>query len=170
MRRTPLDFRVHMLKRKNTTKLRKLITLELEDNSHRVGIPGKHRNGPKQIIDRPLSMDTKFHILRSATKFRKQDKRRVNGNRTMYRDLSSAVSHNKNLKIASKKLKITVKDRQDRFHHMHDGRDHNIFGCVIRDTYRMEIKSITKTCKCTIINELAIRLFINKCKFPSVHV
>ena len=51
------------------------INLQPDDiiNSHRLGNPNSKRKGPRQIIARLKSVDTKFHILRNARKFKQHD-------------------------------------------------------------------------------------------------
>ena len=108
-------------------------------NSHRVGKP---KNGPRQIIARLKSVDTKFLILKNSVKFRKHEQTKrisVNEDLTRYRDrllfLCRQLCREQKLKNArSTNGKITVKDRQDRVHHIRDERDLTKFGHEIKDT------------------------------------
>jgi hypothetical protein len=107
--------------------------------SHRVG---KQKKGPRQIIARLKSVDTKFFILRNSAKFRKHEQTKrisVNEDLTRYRDrllfLCRQLCREQKLKNArSTNGKITVKDRQDRVHHIRDERDLTKFGHEIKDT------------------------------------
>ena len=120
------------------------ITLKPEDIiiAHRVGNPRKQRQGPRQIIARLQSVDTKFHILKNSAKFRKNEETKrisVNEDLTKYRDrllfLCRKLCRDQRLKNArTTNGKITVKDRQDRIHHIRDESDLVQFGHVITDT------------------------------------
>lgn len=115
-------------------------------NSHRVGKPvnnpGKQRHGPRQIIARLKSVDTKFYILRNAAQFRKQETTKmisVNEDLTKYRNrlfyLCRKLCREKSLKNArTTNGKITVKDHNDRVYHIRDETDLTMFGHVIKDT------------------------------------
>jgi hypothetical protein len=124
----------------NSSKPQLLPAFHCIINSHR---GGKQKKRPRQIIARLKSVDTKFFILRNSAKFRKHEHTKriaVNEDLTKYRDrllfLCRQLCHEQKLKNArSTNGKITVKDRQDRVHHIRDERDLTKFGHEIKDTY-----------------------------------
>uniref|UniRef100_K1QI41 Phosphatidylinositol-4-phosphate 5-kinase type-1 alpha n=1 Tax=Magallana gigas TaxID=29159 RepID=K1QI41_MAGGI len=95
-------------------------------NSHRVGHPKRQRAGPRQIIARLNSVDTKFRILRSSKLFQNNVQTKgisVSEDLTKYRDkllyLCRQLCRNGELKKAwSSNGKISVMDNSDRVHYI----------------------------------------------------
>lgn len=97
-------------------------------NSHRVGHPKRQRAGPRQIIARLNSVETKFRILhvRSSKLFQNNVQTKgisVSEDLTKYRDkllyLCRQLCRNGELKRAwSSNGKISVRDNSDRVHHI----------------------------------------------------
>lgn len=93
-------------------------------NSHRVGKP---RNGPRQIIARLKSVDTKFGILKDLKKLRSHNDTknvRINEDLTKFRDrlmyLCRQLCRRGRLsKVWSSNGKISVKDINGKVYHIH---------------------------------------------------
>lgn len=120
------------------------INLQSDDivNSHRVGNPSSsRRKGPRQIIARLKSVDTKFHILRNARKFQQHSQTKhisANEDLTKLRDrllfLCRQLCRQRQLKNArTSNGKITVKDQQDNYHVIRDERDLVKFGHTVQN-------------------------------------
>lgn len=107
-------------------------------NSHRVGHPKRQRAGPRQIIARLNSVDTKFRILRSSKLFQNNVQTKgisVSEDLTKYRDkllyLCRQLCRNGELKKAwSSNGKISVRDNSDRVHNIRAESDLVPFGHV----------------------------------------
>lgn len=94
------------------------------------------RKGPRQIIARLKSVDTKFHILRNARKFQQHDEsKHISANedltkrraRLLY--LCRQLCRQRYLRNAwTSNGKILVKDHQDKRHVIQDERDLVKFG------------------------------------------
>ena len=105
-------------------------------HSHRVGDPKRERRGPRQIIARLRSVDTKFHILRNSKKFLEHENTKhisVNEDLTKLRDrllfMCRQLCREKKLKNArTSNGKITVKDNRDKIHVIRDASDLAKFG------------------------------------------
>lgn len=118
------------------------IALDQQDivTSHRVGKPANRRQSPRQIIAGLKSVDTKFHILRNSKKFQENDQTKgisVNEDLTKVRD--RLLFHCRQLccqrrikKVWTSYGKITVKDHDDRNHHVRDEANLVKFGNVMQ--------------------------------------
>lgn len=107
-------------------------------NSHRVGKP---RNGPRQIIARLKSVDTKFGILKDLKKLRSHNDTknvRINEDLTKFRDrlmyLCRQLCRRGRLsKVWSSNGKISVKDINGKVYHIREESELVQFGHDIRD-------------------------------------